>query len=142
MPAFMYCEVHRRSGAHHAHFNNDFLQVDATSVTSLDFVWPIAIVLLLVWVGVLAVLALGVDKGIGRTSLIFIPLLAVLFIAIVIYALTLDGAAAGLDAFFTPNWEALGDSSVWIAAYGQIFFSLSVAFGIMLTYASQPSAPT
>ena len=119
-----------------AHFNNDFLQVDATAVTSLDFVWPIAIVLLLVWVGVLAVLALGVDKGIGRTSLIFIPLLAVLFIAIVIYALTLDGAAAGLDAFFTPNWEALGDSSVWIAAYGQIFFSLSVAFGIMLTYAS------
>ncbi|WP_295623961.1 sodium-dependent transporter [uncultured Corynebacterium sp.] len=118
------------------HFFGDFLELDATSVTSLDFVWPIAIVLLLVWVAVLAVLALGVDKGIGRTALFFIPLLAVLFIAVVIYAVTLNGAAMGLDAFFTPNWEALADSSVWIAAYGQIFFSLSVAFGIMLTYAS------
>ena len=118
------------------YFFESFLQMDAEPITSLDFVWPIAIVLLLVWVGVLAVLALGVDKGIGRTALFFIPLLAVLFIIVVIYALTLDGATVGLDAFFTPNWEALGDSSVWIAAYGQIFFSLSVAFGIMLTYAS------
>lgn len=118
------------------YFSEQFLQVDATSVTSLDFVWPIAIVLLLVWVAVLAVLALGVDKGIGRTSLFFIPLLTVLFIIVVIYALTLDGAAEGLNAFFTPDWGALSDPNVWIMAYGQIFFSLSVAFGIMLTYAS------
>src|SRR5690606_17656158 len=39
-------------------------------------------------------------------------------------------------AFFTPNWSALTDGRVWLAAYGQIFFSLSIAFGIMLTYAS------
>ena len=62
--------------------------------------------------------------------------MTILFVAVVIYSLTLDGAAKGLDAFFTPDWSALTDSSVWIAAYGQIFFSLSVAFGIMLTYAS------
>lgn len=42
----------------------------------------------------------------------------------------------GVDALFTPDWAALTDSSVWVAAYGQIFFSLSVAFGIMLTYSS------
>ncbi|MPZ04654.1 sodium-dependent transporter, partial [Micrococcus luteus] len=51
-------------------------------------------------------------------------------------ALTLPGAAQGLDALFTPNWAALADPGVWIAAYGQIFFSLSVGFGIMITYAS------
>ncbi|WP_308608403.1 sodium-dependent transporter [uncultured Corynebacterium sp.] len=118
------------------HFMKDFLQADTESVFSLDFVPSISIVLLIVWVLVIGILAAGVDKGIGKVSVIFIPLLTVLFVAVVIYSLTLDGAAKGLDAFFTPDWSALTDSSVWIAAYGQIFFSLSVAFGIMLTYAS------
>ena len=118
------------------HFMKDFLQVDTESVFSLDFVPSISIVLLIVWVLVIGILAAGVDKGIGKVSIIFIPLLTILFVAVVIYSLTLDGAAKGLDAFFTPDWSALTDSSVWIAAYGQIFFSLSVAFGIMLTYAS------
>ncbi len=118
------------------YFFESFLSVDTETVTSLHFVPPIAIVLLLVWAFVIITLAIGVDKGIGRVSLVFLPLLAVLFIIVVIYSLTLDGAAAGLDAFFTPDWSALSDSGVWIAAYGQIFFSLSVAFGIMLTYAS------
>ncbi|MBV7295723.1 sodium-dependent transporter [Corynebacterium sp. TAE3-ERU12] len=119
-----------------AHFFEDFLQVNTSSITSLDFVPPIAITLLVVWLLVIGVLALGVDKGIGMVSKIFIPLLVVLFLAVVIFALFLDGAAVGLNEFFTPNWAALSDSQVWIAAYGQIFFSLSVAFGIMLTYAS------
>lgn len=118
------------------HFMEDFLHADTESVMSLNFVPTISIVLLLVWVLVIGILAAGVDKGIGKVSVIFIPLLTVLFVAVVIYSLTLDGAAKGLDAFFTPDWSALSDSSVWIAAYGQIFFSLSVAFGIMLTYAS------
>src|SRR5699024_10755841 len=51
-------------------------------------------------------------------------------------ALFLDGAADGLNAFFTQDWGALGDPGVWIAAYSQIFFSLSIAFGIMITYSS------
>ena len=118
------------------YFFGDFLQLDAEPLTSFDFVLPITATLLLVWLAVIGILALGVDKGIGRTSLVFIPLLAVLFVGVVIYALTLDGATDGLNAFFTPNWGALADTSVWIAAYGQIFFSLSIAFGIMLTYAS------
>jgi NSS family neurotransmitter:Na+ symporter len=54
----------------------------------------------------------------------------------VVRSLFLPGALDGLDALFRPHWEALLHPGVWIAAYGQIFFSLSVAFGIMLTYAS------
>src|SRR5699024_1597415 len=60
----------------------------------------------------------------------------VLFIVVVVRALFLDHAADGLDALFTPDWNALSNSGVWIAAYGQIFFSLSVGFGIMITYSS------
>lgn len=51
-------------------------------------------------------------------------------------ALFLPGALEGLNAFFTPDWSALFDANVWLAAVSQIFFSLSIAFGIMLTYAS------
>ena len=81
-------------------------------------------------------MATGVEKGITRASWIFMPLLAVMFITLVIVALTLDGASVGLNALFTPSWGALGNYRVWMAAYGQIFFSLSVGFGIMVTYAS------
>ena len=102
----------------------------------LDFVSGVTVPLVLVWVAVLAIMALGVQKGIGAASMVFIPVLFIAFIALVVVALTLDGASAGLDALFTPNWGALGETSVWIAAYGQIFFSLSVGFGIMITYAS------
>lgn len=118
------------------YFFGDFLQMDATSSFSLDFVPNISIALLVVWAVVIGILALGVDKGIGTLSKIFIPLLAVLFIIVVIFSLTLDGAAVGLDALFTPDWSSLTNPTVWVAAYGQIFFSLSIAFGIMVTYAS------
>jgi NSS family neurotransmitter:Na+ symporter len=60
----------------------------------------------------------------------------VMFIILVVQSVFLPGAVDGLNAFFTPNWEALGDPGVWAAAYGHIFFSLSVAFGIMVTYSS------
>ncbi|WP_148302125.1 sodium-dependent transporter [Tomitella biformata] len=116
-------------------FVKDFLkQSDANF--GFDYVGNVAWPLILVWVGVIAILAFGVQKGIGAISRIFVPVLILLFLAVVVRALFLPGAAAGLDAFFTPDWSALTNTSVWIAAYGQIFFSLSVAFGIMVTYSS------
>src|SRR5690606_14719472 len=67
---------------------------------------------------------------------IALPVLVIAFLVLVVRALFLDGAVDGLNALFTPNWGALADPDVWIAAYSQIFFSLSIAFGIMVTYAS------
>lgn len=123
-PATFFMETYTQSiGADSAHLG-------------FEFVPGVLIPLILVWVAVVGVLALGVQKGIAGTSVIFMPILMVMFIALVAIGLFLPGAASGLDALFTPNWGALTDSSVWVAAYGQIFFSLSVAFGIMLTYSS------
>ncbi|GAA1750629.1 sodium-dependent transporter [Streptomonospora arabica] len=96
----------------------------------------VLIPLVAIWLVVLVVLALGVRRGIEWANRIFIPLLAVLFLILVVQALFLDGAEVGLNAFFAPDWSAITDGSVWVAAYGQIFFSLSVGFGIMITYAS------
>ncbi|GAA4895027.1 sodium-dependent transporter [Streptomyces coeruleoprunus] len=94
--------------------------------------WP----LIAVWVVVLVVLAFGIRRGIERANRIFIPMLVLFFGALVVRSLTLDGAARGLDALFSPDWSELANGSVWVAAYGQIFFSLSIGFGIMVTYAS------
>lgn len=118
-------------------FVGEFLKMgDITQGVSFEFVGMVVGPLILVWVVALAVLALGVQKGIAKTSSILMPVLVVMFLVLVVSALFLPGAAKGLDALFTPNWEKLSDPSVWIAAYGQIFFSLSICFGIMITYAS------
>ena len=81
-------------------------------------------------------MALGVQKGVGAANIIFIPLLVIMFVGLVIYSLTLPGAADGLNALFTPSWASLANPEVWVAAYGQIFYSLSIGFGIMITYSS------
>ena len=118
-------------------FVGEFLKMgDIANGVSFEFVGMVVGPLLAMWIIALAVLAFGVQKGIAKTSGILMPVLIVMFITLVGYALTLPGAAKGLDALFTPNWEKLSDPSVWIAAYGQIFFSLSICFGIMITYAS------
>lgn len=92
--------------------------------------------LIIVWVITLGILFKGIKKGIEIANKIFIPALLILFIIIVIRSVTLDGAAAGLEAFFKPDWGQIANPKVWVAAYGQIFFSLSIAFAIMVTYSS------
>ncbi|XCB29096.1 sodium-dependent transporter [Arcanobacterium hippocoleae] len=118
-----------------AFFTGDFLHVSDPGFNAAivpGVFWP----LVAVWTGIAIVIALGVTRGLESLNKIFVPLLVVIFLALVIRALFLDGAAAGLSALFTPNWAALANPAVWIAAYSQIFFSLSVAFGIMITYSS------
>ena len=114
----------------------DFLKVSEEPGTVSTFVPGVAWPLVAVWVVVLAILVLGVKRGIEKANMVFIPMLVAFFLVLVVRALTLDGAAEGLNALFTPDWSALSHGSVWVAAYGQIFFSLSVGFGIMITYAS------
>lgn len=119
-----------------AFFFGEYLQLpDAPAVTT-DVVPGVLLALVAIWVVAIVILSLGVQKGVERANVVFIPLLVVMFAAIVVRAVTLDGAMDGLNAFFTPDWAALSDPGVWIAAYGQIFFSLSIAFGIMITYSS------
>ncbi|WP_407639924.1 sodium-dependent transporter [Alteribacillus persepolensis] len=96
----------------------------------------VLIPLVIVWAVALGVLFKGVKKGIEMANRIFIPTLIVIFLIIVVRAVTLPGAAQGLQAFFEPNFDAITSGEVWVAAYGQIFFSLSIAFAIMITYSS------
>ncbi|NDV18910.1 sodium-dependent transporter [Pseudodesulfovibrio sp. JC047] len=78
----------------------------------------------------------GVRKGIERACKILIPLLFFLVLVLIARVVTLPGAMTGLSYLFTPDFSRLTDFSVWADAYGQIFFSLSIAFAIMLAYSS------
>ncbi|MDN5688977.1 MAG: sodium-dependent transporter [Brachybacterium sp.] len=128
----------QRWGDDAAGFFNEYTQAlgGADATISFDVVPAVLISMLVVWLAVIVVMALGVQRGIAAASVVFIPLLVIMFVILVVRSLFLPGAIDGLEALFQPNWAALTDPAVWIAAYGQIFFSLSVAFGIMLTYSS------
>ncbi|WP_277674106.1 sodium-dependent transporter [Piscibacillus halophilus] len=136
---YSYFSFGQKWGADTETFLNDFLGVTAEGVEPGKtgvFVPEVLIPLLIVWAVVLFVLFKGVSKGIEVANRIFIPALVVIFLIIVLRAVTLEGAAEGLTAFFSPDFSKIADPSVWVAAYGQIFFSLSIAFAIMITYSS------
>ncbi|SET34639.1 neurotransmitter:Na+ symporter, NSS family [Oceanobacillus limi] len=115
---------------------NDYLNLTVEPGQTGGFELGVLIPLLLVWAVVLGVLFKGVKKGIEVANRIFIPALVIVFLIIVIRALTLPGAIDGLEAFFAPDFSQILSPDVWVAAYGQIFFSLSIAFAIMITYSS------
>lgn len=91
---------------------------------------------IIIWAIVAFVMYKGVSKGIETICRICLPVLMVLTLILVIRGITLPGAVDGLEYMFKPDWSKLTDSSVWVAAYGQIFYSLSIGFAIMLAYSS------
>lgn len=116
--------------------NNEYLELVDVPGQIGGLVPSVFIPLIIVWLIVLGVLFRGVKKGIEVANRIMIPTLVVVFIIIVLRAVTLDGAIEGLNAFFEPDFGEILNPSVWVAAYGQIFFSMSIAFAIMITYSS------
>ncbi|MBO6224317.1 MAG: sodium-dependent transporter, partial [Psychrobacter sp.] len=115
-------------------FVSDFVKHtgDLTSV----FVPQMFVGLVIVWALAILIMFGGIRKGVELANKICLPLLLVLFGVMVFKAIALPGAVIGLNAFFEPNWARMSDPNVWLAAYGHVFFSLSVGFGIMVTYAS------
>lgn len=86
------------------------------------------------------VIARGVEKGIERISLILMPALAVLLLALALHSATLPGFGQSLEFLFRPDWSALTRADVYLAALGQAFFSIGLAMGVMVTYGSYQSA--
>lgn len=81
------------------------------------------------------VVMLGVQKGIEKVSKILMPVLFLLIVGIGIYTLTLPGAIDGLVYYVKPDFSQFSIKTV-IAAMGQLFYSMSLAMGIMITYGS------
>ncbi|MDU7710447.1 MAG: sodium-dependent transporter, partial [Clostridium sp.] len=81
------------------------------------------------------VVILGVEKGIETVSKFLMPVLVVLTIGISIYVLTMDGAIEGLKYYIMPHMSDFSVKTL-LAAMGQLFYSMSLAMGIMITYGS------
>ena len=77
----------------------------------------------------------GVKGGIEKFSKLMMPLLFVIVIAIAAYSLTLPGSGRGVEYLFNPDFSKI-DGKACAAALGQAFFSLSLGFGTIMTYAS------
>lgn len=97
---------------------------------------PILLGLAFVWFVNWLVLYRGIQRGIELANRIFMPTLFVLMVVLLAWSVTLDGASTGIKAYLTPDFSKLKSPSVWMDAYGQIFFTLSLGFGIMIAYAS------
>ena len=100
------------------------------------FVLPTLIVTVFIWILIWFISHKALDKGISRVVTVLIPLLFIMMAFIVLYALTLPGMWIGVTALLNPNWNLLLDINVWLAAFGQIIFSLSMGQAIAVTYAS------
>ena len=88
------------------------------------------------YIGITALFVLlGVEKGIEKASKIMMPILIVLSIVVAIYGLTMPGALDGVKYYLLPDFSKFSATTV-LAAMGQMFYSMSLAMGIMITYGS------
>lgn len=86
-----------------------------------------------------SVVMLGVQKGIETLSKFLMPVLLIIIFGISIYTLTLDGALEGLKYYVLPNFKGFTFEQLLktiVGAMGQLFYSMSLAMGIMITYGS------
>ena len=93
-----------------------------------------------------AVIVLGVKNGIEKSNLVMMPLLLLMAIAISVYVVAMPGSGEGLKYYLVPNLDCLTDANgrfsfallgkTLLGATGQMFYSLSLAMGIMITYGS------
>lgn len=83
----------------------------------------------------LLIIYAGVRNGIERVSRIMMPILVVLSVIIAVYSITRPGALAGVKYFLVPNVQNFSWMTV-VTAMGQMFYSLSIAMGILITFGS------
>lgn len=113
------------------------------SITSTELVfesfiadpfWVITLFILFMLVNLWIVRG-GISKGIEKASKILMPVLFVLVGLVIIRSVTLPGAMAGITYYLTPDFSKI-NGGVVLSAIGQAFFSMSVGWGIMITYGS------
>lgn len=117
-------------------FFNRFLQVSSGPFEVGDLRFPVVCALFGVWVISWAIVYFGVQNGVERANKIFMPVLALLVLTLVVWSVNLEGAWIGLRVYLRPDFSKLAAPGIWVDAFSQIFFDLSLGFGIMITYAS------
>lgn len=109
---------------------NQFIAVGDPHLLSNPMLWFVLFALLTTFIVVF-----GVQKGIEKVSRIMMPILVVLSIVIAIFVLTIPNAMAGVKYYLIPDFSNFSVTTV-LGAVGQLFYSMSLAMGIMITYGS------
>ncbi|XP_075692897.1 sodium- and chloride-dependent glycine transporter 2 [Rhinoderma darwinii] len=117
------------------YFKYNMLKISAGIEYPGEIRWPLVLALFLAWVIVYASLAKGIKTS-GKVVYFTATFPYVVLIILLIRGVTLPGAGDGIWYFITPKWEKLADAMVWKDAATQIFFSLSAAWGGLITLSS------
>ena len=114
-----------------------FELIETTGDTTGWDTWPVMVLIfaILAWALIYFCIRDGANS-VGKVVkyTVFGPI--ILMIVMAVKGLTMPNAGASLAKLFIPDWTALGDSSLWVDAFGQVFFSLSVVMAIMFAYGS------
>lgn len=117
------------------YFTEDVLKVSDSPGNLSGFSLPVLLGLIVTWVAVYLILRKGTES-VGKVIGYTVAAPVVLLLILIIRAVTLPGAMEGLNYFLKPDFAALLTPRVWIEAYTQVFYSLSLAMAIMYAYAS------
>jgi NSS family neurotransmitter:Na+ symporter len=116
-------------------FFNQFLKISESPLDLGSVQWLIALGLVLNWIAIVASIWKGA-KTVGKVVYFTVIIPWIILLVFVARGLTLPGALEGLRYYLTPNFSALLNYRVWLHAYSQVFFSLTIGFGVQMTYAS------
>lgn len=115
-------------------FFTDYLHQSSTFALG-SIRWPIVLALAAVWLGLYLCIFRGL-RLVSKIVLWTVPLPWLMLLILMFRGLTLEGSLQGLEYYLEPDWSMLAQAGVWRHAFGQVFFSMTVAFGVMITYAS------
>ncbi|MCI9485751.1 MAG: sodium-dependent transporter [Lachnospiraceae bacterium] len=122
-----YLSVYATGGGHTLAGDNYFTEFISSVSPMVWFIVFVAITVIIVMT--------GVEKGVEKVSKVMMPLLVLLSLGIAIYCLTLPGAMEGVVYYLKPDFSKFSATTI-LAAMGQLFYSMSLAMGIMITYGS------
>ena len=115
-------------------FNDTYLgKIEAPALGNIrwNIFWPLVVT----WLAMYLCICKGV-RLVGRIVWLTVPLPWLMLLILAVRGLTLEGSMQGLAYYLDPVWSELAKPVTWRYAFGQVFFSLSLAFGVMITYAS------
>ena len=88
-----------------------------------------------IWLAIFLIVFKGV-RVVGKVVMWTVPIPLILLAVLLVRGILLDGSTNGIIYYLSADWDKLTEPGVWLAAYGQIFFSLTLGFGVMIAYAS------
>ena len=123
-------------GADTASFFTNNVGGSSTFNSSVTIIIPTFIAIIFLWIIFWFISNHDVDDGIGKISRVLMPLLFIIMVFIFIYSFTLPNFHLGISALLKPNWNMLLDIRIWLAAFAQIIFTLSIGQAMVYTYAT------